>query len=514
MGSLDWLVDFFHKFPHITFHFQETDSQFNPEEFTYLQTLGFWAAICLILGLILLFTTLIFWCIRCCCKRPKEPAKRLKKIHDLSNGLFTISIFCFLWLGLSLFSNERINRGVSTTADSLGDLGNDVQVALQKLHRLNRTLYQNISENGLVNLARALNASEKSFNETEEKKIWVLMRNASQEVDRALNQTQALNKTVFELDSLKSAAQFLQRVETERWIIFAVLLSIMLVVLFGGVVGFCRHSKKGAVLFSGLGIVIFVLTWILLAVSLGAAVGAGDFCADPEPFILRRFSRNDSKEMTKFYMSCHESKKELPDALSKAKDEMTRDLKGMEGALKETGDIVKRVFNSTGPTYNDIAGLLQNVSDDVKRAGDGLVRVEAALSCSSSFRSDYANANDGLCNTAISGLGLLLCGLLLLGLFFFLLLVFVSKAWHLYTKRPLDYVEVDDEDPFLPRGDRSNIPADFYGTHVYNPRTRFASNNDSDHGEGSTPLWSRGTTTSTGGAHPPPAYESVGMNGR
>lgn len=40
--------------------------------------------------------------------------------------------------------------------------------------------------------------------------------------------------------------------------------------------------------------------------------------------------------------------------------------------------------------------------------------------------------------------------------------------------RPSDYLEVDEEDPFFPRGNDSTIPVDIYGSHVLNPRTRFA----------------------------------------
>lgn len=51
-----------------------------------------------------------------------------------------------------------------------------------------------------------------------------------------------------------------------------------------------------------------------------------------------------------------------------------------------------------------------------------------------------------------------------------------SRAWFAYEKRAADYNEVcDDEDPFYQRNDNA-IPADIYGTHVYNPRTRYAGN--------------------------------------
>lgn len=39
----------------------------------------------------------------------------------------------------------------------------------------------------------------------------------------------------------------------------------MLIVLFVGVIAFCRQSKKGTVMFSGLGFAIFIVGWLLFA---------------------------------------------------------------------------------------------------------------------------------------------------------------------------------------------------------------------------------------------------------
>lgn len=48
------------------------------------------------------------------------------------------------------------------------------------------------------------------------------------------------------------------------------------------------------------------------------------------------------------------------------------------------------------------------------------------------------------------GVALLLLGLLLFNISMFILLALVGRAWFLYSRKPLDYVEVDDDDPFIP----------------------------------------------------------------
>jgi hypothetical protein len=39
----------------------------------------------------------------------------------------------------------------------------------------------------------------------------------------------------------------------------------MCAVLFAGVIAFCRQSRKGAIIFSGLGLVIFLVSWLLFS---------------------------------------------------------------------------------------------------------------------------------------------------------------------------------------------------------------------------------------------------------
>lgn len=44
-----------------------------------------------------------------------------------------MSVLCFAWLAVALFANERVNRGLSSAADSLKDLGADIRQAVLKV---------------------------------------------------------------------------------------------------------------------------------------------------------------------------------------------------------------------------------------------------------------------------------------------------------------------------------------------------------------------------------------------
>lgn len=116
----------------------------------------------------------------------------------------------------------------------------------------------------------------------------------------------------------------------------------MLIVLFAGVIAFCRQSKKGAVVFSGLGFAIFIVGWLLLAAIFPASMVYNlhffwfslskiyskiiyvcifkgrnfnfsfffffkafvDFCTDGTQFI-REYMSNETMTLFEFYRKCN-----------------------------------------------------------------------------------------------------------------------------------------------------------------------------------------------------------------
>ncbi|VDM36464.1 unnamed protein product [Toxocara canis] len=269
------------------------------------------------------------------------------------------------------------------------------------------------------------------------------------------------------------------------WILCVTLLSIMLVVLFAGVIAFCRQSKKGAVVFSGLGFAIFIVGWMLLAVIFPATVSLADFCAEGGSFIRSHLS-NETIETLNFYRSCdprptHDNVPSMV-AVTNISDQLSK----IHETEQKLDAIISKLFNGSDVLSNGT----RLVADDITRSLKGVGALETTIACYA-YHSDVNMMANGLCNGAVIGASILTFCLLLLGAFMFALLLIVSKSWHLFTRLPSDYVEVDDEDPFFPRGNDSTIPVDIYGTHVYNPRTRFA--NSLDRTEPST-----GTTTATG----------------
>ena len=108
--NFTWLMEFLHSWPHYSLKFRPTSSVFDPWRREYLESMGLWGLAALAVGALLLLLVLISWCVRCCCSRPKEPAKRHQKRPRLSPRLFLASLPRSAFPGPVLLPNLRLNR--------------------------------------------------------------------------------------------------------------------------------------------------------------------------------------------------------------------------------------------------------------------------------------------------------------------------------------------------------------------------------------------------------------------
>uniref|UniRef100_A0A914XK28 Protein tweety homolog n=1 Tax=Plectus sambesii TaxID=2011161 RepID=A0A914XK28_9BILA len=506
-AGMSWLIAFLHGFPHVRFSFESVAAVFQPEDGKYREALIFWAAATLLLAALLLIVIIAVWVARCC-SRSDQNVKSIRKVRNLSTLLFVVSIFCFISLGLCLFGNEHMNRGVSSAVDSVDDADRNIRLAEVQRQNLNLT-NRNITAH-LESLATLVKNSSATINETLFNETVVLFRNLSLSVDAVNSSLGQIAAVLTDLRFLRSANDWVERIEFERWVICASLLSIMIVVLFAGAVAFCRRNKKGTVVFSAFGVVIFLVSWMLLALMLALSLGLADYCAAPDPFLERHMS-DSSRQTISFYRDCNVtgSHDNVPPAI--AVGNVSNFLSQMQSTETSLEAVLQKIFNESAEMKNAVSLLAGDLSLSLKSVG----ALESTVSCYS-FRDDMTRIHNGLCSEGIMGAFILLVSLLLIGVFLFILLLIVCRAWQLFTIRPTDYIEVDEDDPFFPRAhDTSTIPVDIYGTHVYNPRTRFANSIESDTENGrvggdhetantTTPLWQRNA--------PPPAVGQTSTN--
>ncbi|VDK83619.1 unnamed protein product [Onchocerca ochengi] len=320
-------------------------------------------------------------------------------------------------------------------------------------------------------------AAEKTtdLNRTALHEFITVLDSMSQKVDSLGMDLTLLRKVLSGNLFVERSSLYTQRIELERWVLCATLLSIMLIVLFAGVIAFCRQSRKGAVVFSGLGFAIFIVGWLLLTAIFPASVAFVDFCADGSHFIREHMS-NETIELFEFYRKCNPATNyaNLPSITNV--DKINKQLSDIHEMSQKFDLRIKAIFNSSRESV-ELSEQVKTINDGMTVALKNIGALETTVACYT-YHNDMLIMERSFCVDGIIGSSILFYCLILLEMFLFALLLIVSKSWHLFARLPSDYVEVDEEDPFFPRGNDSTIPVDIYGSHVLNPRTRFASSLD------------------------------------
>ncbi|CAD6185081.1 unnamed protein product [Caenorhabditis auriculariae] len=496
MTVANLLLKAFSLVPHLNFQFKKTDDVFNLDwRSEYIQSLALIAALGGLISFLLLLTIVIVWVCQTC-RTNVTTGKTRRKVRRLSTALFVLSVACFFMLGICLFANEHINRGVSVSIDSVVSLKRSYKLSYAQVGRMEETARNTSSP--LTNLGAIVNkeGAKKGVNQTLLQESKVMLQNFTAAISRVADSGKVfLEDHEHDLERLERIRSRSASYESERWAFLVIVLSITICVLFAGVIAFCRQSKKGAVIFSAVGFFIFIIVWVLIAVIFPISIGLSDFCTNGKKFAMEQLGNLD--ESVEFYKTCapRPANDILPPDVNRYLDLM----KYITGSKSKLDGLLQTTFNSSEAITNATMLVGQHVSD--------LVKLEGAVGSASAcfvFHDDIINFYYGVCDQSIVGLAVLFISTFLLGIFLFVVLIIVSKTWRLFTKMPHDYVEVDEDDIFNPhRGSDSAIPVDIYGTHVFNPRTRDRAEpstnttNGTTGDEQSSLLWNRGSV-----AHP------------
>uniref|UniRef100_A0A8R1HY56 Protein tweety homolog n=1 Tax=Caenorhabditis japonica TaxID=281687 RepID=A0A8R1HY56_CAEJA len=488
MTFSSFLINFFSLVPRLNFKFQSTKDIFNLEWGSeYFQALALIACLGAAVSLLLLVTIVIVWVCQAC-RKNETTGKTRRRVRRLSTVLFIISVLCFFMLGICLFANEHVSRGMSISVNSIINSKKSYQISMAQISQFQEAAVNATAH--LKNLEDVVHLeSKKTKNATIVQQIDQILTNITDEIDIiARNGKIFQSKHDDDVGTLERIRKVLSMYESERWAFLIIFLFITICILFTGVIAFCKQSKKGAVIFSAIGFFIFVVVWILISVSLPITIALTDFCRDGDQ--VTRKNLGNLYETVQFYNTCspvttHDN---LPPAISRH----VALINNIPASKSQLDRLMEVAFNSSAPITNSSSV----VGDDITK----LLKLAGAVSSSSScyvFHDDVSNFYYGTCNQSVAGLSIYMLGILLLGLLLFILLIVVSKTWNLFSRLPHEYVEVDEDDPFFPRGvNDSAIPVDIYGTHVYNPRTRDRTEPSTNTTSGTAdepnvPLWSQ-----------------------
>ncbi|VIO86038.1 Uncharacterized protein BM_BM4027 [Brugia malayi] len=536
------LIKILRAIPRFTFDFHPAPKIFTLQfDSYYVQSLFVIAGVILFIGAALLLTITITWICQCCIRQDTNVKSR-RRVRQLSLLLFIISIICFFCLGICLFGNEHLNRSIMSSITSAEDISRNLVFADSQSVLLNDYCLKTIKQIDALSAA-AESVAEKTtdLNKTALHEFITILDSVSQKVDLLGIDLTFLRKVLSGNVFFERSSLYTQRIELERWVLCATLLSIMLIVLFAGVIAFCRQSRKGAVVFSGLGFAIFIVGWLLLAAIFPASMAFVDFCADGTQFI-REYMSDEAMALFEFYRECNPtmSHDNLPSVIHM--DKIGAQLSDIQEMSQKFDTRIEALFNASSRETVELFEQVKIINDGITVALKSIGALETTVSCYT-YHNDILTMERSFCIDGIIGSSIMLYCLILLEAFLFTLLLIVSKSWHLFARLPSDYVEVDEEDPFFPRGNDSTIPVDIYGSHVLNPRTRFANSLDrteqstgttsatcgltngsiinnhtsastallNSNAESSTPPWHRGLTSQSSAANAPPAVGTSSM---
>ncbi|KRZ22238.1 Protein tweety -like protein 1, partial [Trichinella pseudospiralis] len=458
-GVMLWLAELFHKFPKVNFAFHSVESKFDLTNKDYVEALIIYATCPVILCVLLFIVIIGVWSVKCCTRgntsKPKSDARAI------ASGLIACLGVSCLFIGVALYCNEHVNKGMNEVVYGIGDLGNELTKFGEKVQLYNYSLNSEL-----------LPAMRTLQNELQDAKVLLndhFWKNFSMMIEVGVHEMDSLVQFGSDLTTLENSKYFIQRLEFERWMLCVILFAIVLIVNLWGLIGSCNLSGKGIMFFSGAGIITFLVVWALVAFAFVLCLGVSDFCLDPYP-TLERFMNDDfSRFMLRYFRKCVENKDSVLEGTPLGR--LLQQTKDMHIFLARFFMNLKLEGKET--SHPEIWTAISGIHDAYAEATKSAVSLYNLVSCSN-MREEYKTIRYGLCNESLSANSVLLMALTAFGIIQFVTLLIVSSSWKAFQPRMHPYVDAEGNDPLLSRADAAAVHTDFYGSHVFNPRSRLA----------------------------------------
>uniref|UniRef100_A0A8C5ENK1 Protein tweety homolog n=1 Tax=Gouania willdenowi TaxID=441366 RepID=A0A8C5ENK1_GOUWI len=399
-----WWVTLLHRLPHFNLKFEQTSSDFQPEDWTYQQSillLGGVALACLALDLLFL----LFYSICLCCRRSKSEERPNADCCCTAWCVIIATLVCSAGIAVGFYGNGETCDGVNRLTYSL--------------RHANRTI---------TGMQKLVFDSTTSLNQTVDKDLQQLEEQYAQHADylsiiqKLQGQLDELVKQMVAIPfwsnvnfSVEELAVQIELFDWYRWLGYIALLLfdslLCLVVLFGLI----RNSKE-----------MFKLRFFVLQTS-------SDFCVAPDTYITKVTDQYQviNQDILQYYLSC---------SLEQT-NPFQQKLSGSHKALVEMQDDVTELLRSD---YKQTKRTLEVIQGILNTTEISLHQLTALVDCRS-LHMDYVQAMTGLCYDGLEGLIYLVLFSFITALMFTSIVCSVPHTWR--AKR---------EDESLSHGGRHN----------------------------------------------------------
>lgn len=426
------LALFFHAFPHLNITFHLVNATFDPDNTIYLESLGILGSLPAAWLILTLLVLLIYLLTRCCDRKPRPK-------HSIVLLKWTLAIFtllCCAAVGVGLYGNDDVHNGLVQFVVATQSMDDIITAVKNQTGAIETTLMQKVDPL-LTELGDVLD--DPVANQTARKMVLAALKAVTGNTTTALISIQDISGQLKGV-SLRGIVSFVQIAEGIRWPVTMAVLSILLVFCVVLLFGVARHSRCALITFSVFGLFAVIISWLLSSLYLATAVALGDLCIAPDAFLEREVVTPPKADILSYYIRCNQSRSN-PFFQRLLLGQQA--VKAMSSNLGTVARIAKELYKPA-----ELHPKLVVLTTDINQVDNLASGLSTLLDCKSLHR-QYLNATHSVCDLGLYGLSFMLAASVAAG-FFFTVLVWVDSHTWIYIRRRRDYLQVDEQDPFLP----------------------------------------------------------------
>ncbi|XP_075894840.1 protein tweety homolog 3 isoform X2 [Nelusetta ayraudi] len=425
-----WWVNLLHRLPHFNLQFEQTSSDFRPEDWTYQQSillLGGVALACLALDLLFL----LFYSIFLCCRRRKSEEQPNADCCCTAWCVIIATLVCSAGIAVGFYGNGETCDGVNRLTYSLRHANRTITGVQKLVHDSTYSLNQTVDEN--------LQALEVQYAHLAD--YLSIVHKLQGQLEELVRQGAEIPFWDNDNISLEEVAAKIELYDWYRWLSYIGLLLFYVLICLLVLFGLIRNSKGTLVGVCLFGVVALVISWLTLGLELAVSATASDFCVAPDAYITEVAKKYGviNQEILQYYISC---------SLEKI-NPFQQKLSGSHKALVEMQDYVVELLHSAGGDPQESKGHLEDIQEILNTTEISLHQLTALVDCRS-LHMDYIQAVTGVCYDGLEGLIYLVFFSFVTALMFSSIVCSVPHTWQ--PRR----CEDDSEDESLSHGGRQN----------------------------------------------------------
>ncbi|XP_058874348.1 protein tweety homolog 1 isoform X3 [Acipenser ruthenus] len=454
-----------HRIPRLDFGLESRGNTFQPEVWEYQQTLlvlSSLSALCLLLSLLGVSSSLIGWC----CRRrgnheEVDDSDDDDECDDVTGGrrLCCVTwgtvgavVICCAAIGIGFYGNSEANDGMYQMTYSLA-------TANHTLSSIDILVSDTVSLLGLA-VSDQLTRLEELLSRRDD--LIIVARNARRQAEAVIDllsnlplqatpplsaaqlTTQGNYTAENQTESAVTvdwAAQRVGSLEEYRWLSYVLLLLLDLLICLFILLALAKETRWLLLLMSSLSWLSLFLSWGSLGLETATAVALSDFCVDPDTYILNttQLDLGVRQDVLEYYLICN---KGMRSPFQQRLTQSQRALSNIHAQLTGLEAMAIPQFPQAEKSLSELQQVL-NVTEG------NFQQLVALLNCRA-LNKDYLDAIKGLCYDGMEGVLYLSLFSFLSALSFSSLLCTLPRAWDQFHSDSGDYDDSDDdsEDPF------------------------------------------------------------------